>query len=95
VTENEPIASLIDDLSRDPEIGGRLVIDKTGLTGFYSFSWKWTRQSDNMDSAADTAASDPPSLWTALQEQLGLKLDAAKGPVDTIVIDHIEKPTPN
>lgn len=92
--KNEPIASLIDDLSREPEIGGRLVIDKTGLTGFYTFNWKWTRQSDTIDPAADSA-TDPPSLWTALQEQLGLKLESAKGPVDTIVIDHIEKPTPN
>ncbi|MGH9574489.1 MAG: M56 family metallopeptidase [Candidatus Acidiferrales bacterium] len=92
--KNEPIESLIDDLSREPEIGGRLVIDKTGLTGFYTFNWKWTRQSDNIV-PADAAATDPPSLWTALQEQLGLRLQSAKGPVDTIVIDHIEKPTPN
>ena len=93
--KNEPIASLIDDLSREPELDGRLVIDRTGLTGFYTFNWKWTRQSDSIDTTAYNGATDPPSLWTALQEQLGLKLESAKGPVDTIVIDHIDKPTPN
>ena len=92
--KNEPIQSLIDDLSHEPEIGGRLVIDKTGLTGYYTFGWKWTRQIEDADTGS-AASTDPPSLWTALQEQLGLKLESAKAPVDTIVIDSIQEPTPN
>ncbi len=94
---NEPIEALISDLSGQPELNGRLVIDKTGLTGSYSFNWKWTRQTDNIDpsTSANTGSSDAPSLWTALQEELGLRLESAKAPIDTIVVDHIEQPTPN
>jgi len=86
---------------------GRTIIDKTGLTGNYDFSLKWTPDmgggpmmrgpgggapgADNA-SAPDTSG---PSLFTAIQEQLGLKLESQKGPVDVIVIDHIEQPSPN
>jgi bla regulator protein BlaR1 len=94
--KNEPVASLVEELGRQPEIGGHLVVDKTGLVGDYTFDFKWTRQTDSSDPASNTSvSSDPPSLWTALQEQLGLKLQSDKGPVDCIVIDSIEKPTPN
>jgi uncharacterized protein (TIGR03435 family) len=73
----------------------RTVIDKTGLTGVFDIKLKWTP--DRLVNAiADDGATDrPPSLLTALQEQLGLKLEAAKGPVETLVVDHAEKPTPN
>lgn len=67
---------------------GRVVVNKTGLEGGYDFT---------LDYAPDGA--DPsdtrPSIFTALEEQLGLKLEPARGPVDVIVIDHIERPTPN
>ena len=71
----------------------RNVIDKTGLTGKYDFTLKWTptelqgKTTGNDDNA--------PDLFTALQEQLGLKLEPSKGPVDTLVIDHVEMPTEN
>jgi uncharacterized protein (TIGR03435 family) len=69
-------------------IVGRIVEDKTGLAGNYSFTLEFA------PSGAD--ASDPrPSLFTALEEQLGLRLVPSKGPVDVIVIDHIERPTEN
>ena len=73
----------------------RTVIDKTGLTGRYDFRLQWT--ADNVaNGAADNGAADaPPNLFTAIQEQLGLKLQSAKGPVDTLVIDHVEQPTEN
>lgn len=70
-------------------ITGRLVIDKTGLADRYDVSLTW---SPDMD--ADAAQSGP-SIFTAVQEQLGLKLDSAKEPVETIVIDHIAPPTAN
>jgi len=73
----------------------RTVIDKTGLTGRYDFRLQWT--ADNVvNGAADNSAADaPPNLFTAIQEQLGLKLQTAKGAVKTLVVDHVEQPTEN
>jgi bla regulator protein blaR1 len=65
------------------------VVDKTGLTDLYDITVRW--------SPADVGSSDAllPSLFTALREQLGLKLEYNKNPLDVIVIDHIEKPSAN
>ena len=68
---------------------GRIVIDKTGLTGYYDIDLKWT---PDEDLAAGVLG---PSLLTALEEQLGLKLVSEKAPIDVIVVDHIETPSPN
>lgn len=87
-------------LSRMPEVGNRVVVDKTGLTGKYDFTLKWTPdnapapgtpEADNGTPKADA----PPGLFTALEEQLGLKLEAQKGSVETLVIDSIDRPTAN
>jgi uncharacterized protein (TIGR03435 family) len=67
----------------------RPVIDRTGLTGSYTWTLEWAP-----DDSPD-ASGDLPSLTTALVEQLGLKLESARGPVDVIVIDHVEQPTPD
>ncbi len=85
------LSTLVDLLSSQLH---RPVVDKTGLTGKYDIDLHWTPDSL---SASETASSDAsgPSLFTALQEQLGLKLNPAKGAVETLVIDHIEPPTPN
>jgi len=82
-------------LGRQPEIGGRMVIDKTGLTGRYDFKLKWTP--DAGMNGAESAAADGAnvSLFTAMTEELGLKLEATKDAVDTIVIDSAEMPTEN
>ncbi len=86
-----PIKSLVGLLS---DRTGRHVIDKTGLTGKYDFTLKWQEgdgpASDEPANGADAAG---PSLFTALQEQLGLKLEAQKAPVEVLVVDHAEKPT--
>jgi len=72
---------------------GRTVLDKTGLTAAYTFILVQTATSpDDSDSASEPAG---PSLFTALPEQLGLKLEPARGPVPILVIDHIEHPTQN
>jgi len=73
----------------------RTVIDKTGLTGRYDFRLQWTP--DNVaNSGADNGAADaPPMIFTAIEEQMGLKLQPGKGPVPTLVIDHLEQPTEN
>ena len=67
----------------------RTVIDKTGLAGKYDLSAKWS--ADDGTAAADAA----PAIFTALQEQLGLKLQSAKGPVETLVVDSVEMPSEN
>jgi uncharacterized protein (TIGR03435 family) len=87
-------------LGSQPEIGGRMVLDKTELTGKYDFMLKWTPDAGmggTGDAGASPAGADAsgPGLFTALQEQLGLKLDATKGMVDTIVIDSVEMPSEN
>jgi uncharacterized protein (TIGR03435 family) len=76
---------------------GRAVIDKTGLTGIFNFHLRWagTQDTTSTGNAKAGALSDAPSIFTALQEQLGLKLESAKGPVEVLVIDHVEKPTEN
>jgi uncharacterized protein (TIGR03435 family) len=83
----------------------RSVVDKTGLTGKYDFTLKWTPDDNQVlfkenagpaptDNAA-TSDSSGPSIFTAIQEQLGLKLEQQKGPVEIIVVDHVEKPSAN
>jgi uncharacterized protein (TIGR03435 family) len=83
-------------LQDQPEIGDRLVIDKTGLKGEYDFNLQWLPEGE---SARDSALAAPdeswPSFFTALQEQLGLKLQSTKGPVDVIVVDSVEMPSEN
>ncbi len=95
-TRLSALASLI---AAMPELGGRVVLDKTGLTGHYCFTFQWKPElpGNMMGPPADGAPSGPsgPSLFTALQEQLGLKLVPTKAPVDILVIDHIERPTEN
>ena len=64
----------------------QLVVDRTGLEGHYDYELKWS---------PDPARSDGPSVFTALQEQLGLKLESEKGPLEVLVVDRAEKPTDN
>jgi uncharacterized protein (TIGR03435 family) len=78
---------------------GRVVIDKTGFTAPFDVQLDFITDATTsaMPPPPPGAAIDPnvPSIGTALQEQLGLRLDSTKGPVDVIVIDHIERPTAN
>jgi uncharacterized protein (TIGR03435 family) len=75
-------------------IVGRRVIDRTGLTGGFDFDLKFSRN-PLAAPAADAAvpADDAPSIFTAIQEQLGLKLESTKTPLDVLVVDHVEPPT--
>lgn len=75
-------------------IMGRMVVDNTGLTGTYSADLHWTP--DNQPMASSQAESDTSlSIFTAVEEQLGLKLVPTKGPVECLVIDHVELPSEN
>jgi bla regulator protein blaR1 len=76
----------------------RRVLDRTGLKGHYDFVLQWTPdENETPPLRPGTTASDPngPSIFTALQEQLGLRLESARGPVEVLVIDQVEKPSTN
>jgi len=76
----------------------RPVVDQTGLKGRYDFTLKWAPDDSQFGGRVPTASDDPsapPSLFTALQEQVGLKLESTRTAVDVLVIDHVEKPSPN
>ncbi len=75
---------------------GRTVVDKTGVAGQFHYQISFAPVDPSASQNADaTPASDLPNFFTALQEQLGLRLDSAKGPVEVLVIDHAEKPSEN
>jgi len=78
----------------------RPVIDRTGLQDRWDFALNWTPDQSQFawmrgyEPPSDEESNDPP-LFAAIQEQIGLKLSAEKGPVDILVIEHVEKPSPN
>jgi uncharacterized protein (TIGR03435 family) len=73
-----------------------MVIDKTGLKGRFDFTLKYSPDRDAPVGADNgLPRDDAPSIFTALEDQLGLKLQPDKGPVATVVIDHVEQPTEN
>ena len=74
---------------------GRDVIDKTGLTGKYDLELKWTPDDHPGSESGLTDQDASPNLFTALQEQLGLRLESSKGPVQTLIIDHADMPSAN
>ena len=69
---------------------GRPVLDQTGLTGGFDIDLKWTPAL-----GTDAPAADAVSIFTAVQEQLGLRLENGTAPLDVLVIDRIERPTEN
>jgi len=90
---NTLAASLASDL-------GTPVIDATGLEGpfYWAFSAQWPRRNSNLGSNLGAPLQDPsdlPALSTAFEEQLGLKLESRKGPIEVLVIDSVSKPTGN
>ena len=90
-----PSAAVADALS---QALGRPVSDKTGLTGTYDFQFTWTPGLDEPQNRTENlAAPDPlgPSLFTAVQEQLGLRLTSVTAAVNVLIIDRAEKATEN
>ena len=89
-------------LSAFPELRSRVLVDKTGLHGGYSFIFHWTPEmptgmhTPRIGGRSNNGAAPPkpsgPSLFTALREQLGLKVQSTTAPVDAIVVQHIENP---
>jgi uncharacterized protein (TIGR03435 family) len=88
-------ALLAEELSKEV---GRDVVDRTGIIGRYDLKLQWTPDDSAVpasNGSASSASDSGPSLFTALEEQLGLKLEPAKGPVQVLVIDHVELPSAN
>jgi len=73
----------------------RPVIDRTGLTGDFSIHLEWTREQERTAAGDVPGDQSRPSIFTAVQEQLGLKLESVKAPVDVLVIDGVELPSAN
>ena len=89
----QPMSSLANILSIPAAFVGRPVIDKTGLTGTYDFTFDWSIYSASAAAATDGPdAGSVPTVFTAVSE-LGLKLQPAMGSEETLVIDHAERPT--
>jgi uncharacterized protein (TIGR03435 family) len=82
------MSQFADYLTRLSEISDRVVVDRTGLTGDYDFTLEWSR--DRRDGTSQ--GSQYPGLFTALEEQLGLKLDPEKAPVEVVIIDSAMEP---
>lgn len=94
VAQGYSISSLVDFLSQPVSGVGRPVLDKTGLTGTYNFTLHWSPNSNIYGSAISSPSDDALSIFGALQE-VGLRLQPATGPIETIVIDHVGKPSEN
>jgi uncharacterized protein (TIGR03435 family) len=84
-------SSSIEDFRRRMQLFvDRPLVDQTGLTGTYDIALHYT-----IDESRTTDPNAPPGLFTAIEQQLGLKLQPTKAPIDVFVIDHIDHPTPN
>jgi uncharacterized protein (TIGR03435 family) len=84
IFKDESMADFAWALSRTSATGDRVIVDQTALTGGYDFELKFVRE-----------GGDGPSIFEALPEQLGLKLESKKAPVEFLIIEHVERPTEN
>jgi uncharacterized protein (TIGR03435 family) len=87
----ETTRSTMDQLAR--QLSGtsdRFVVDKTGLAGLYAFTLDWWPANRTLPPDSKT-----PSMFDALQEQLGLKLKPTRGPLEKLIVDHAERPAEN
>ena len=94
-SRGESIADFAADLSN---MGSdRVVVDHTGLTGLFNIHLEYARENPSASRANPVSSNDPPnpSIFTAVQEQLGLRLSEWRGPVEVLVIDHVERPSAN
>ena len=85
-----PVSSFAEQIKYRGNLG-RTTVDQTGLTGKYDFKLDWTPDNTPVTDSVDFG----PSIFTAVEEQLGLQLRPTKGPLDTIIIDHAEMPSEN
>lgn len=92
---NASMADFVSVLQR--AILDRPVVDRTGLMGRYDFNLEWAPDESQFGGDVGAAPSDTaaPPFFTAIQQQLGLRLEATRGPIETIVVDHAERPSAN
>ncbi len=74
---------------------GRPVVDRTGLTGAFDFDLQWTSGTVGTPPGANARPDDGPSIFAALQEQLGLRLESSRGTFDVVVVDAVQRPAPD
>jgi uncharacterized protein (TIGR03435 family) len=94
IAQSVPVTDLAQFLQ---SIFGQPVVDKTGLEGRWDFTMKWTPDETQFADVRrpPDEANEPPPLFTAIQQQLGLKLEAQKAEVPVLVVDHVDHPSPN
>ncbi|SEB89290.1 TIGR03435 family protein [Terriglobus roseus] len=88
----QPMLPLVNQLTIELK---RAVVDRTGLTGFYNFTLRWTPDEEAAPTNHALEENAAPSIFTALQEQLGLKLERTRAPMQVLVIDRLERPSVN
>jgi len=76
-------------------IPGRNVVNKTGLDGPYDITLRWNPIETVSGTEPQSADNSAPSIFTAVQEQLGLRLESQKGPVEVLIVDRAERPSEN
>lgn len=82
-------------LSRFEELNNRIVVDETGMTGNYDFVLSGVSMRNQMEPGHEASQAPPTSIFTALEEQLGLKLESRKAPVEVVIVEHAQQPSPN
>lgn len=86
VTHGTPFPLIVAWIAQHSELGGRTLVDRTGLQGNFACKVSYARED----------SGDPgPSFLTAVHEQMGLKIRSGKGPVETILVDHVERQSEN
>ncbi len=91
---SETMETLATNLTGPEDSGFHPVVDRTGLIGGFDLSLEW-RPDFPQSGANSQPRPDGPTIQEAMKEQLGLKLDATKGPITVLVVDHVEEPSPN
>jgi len=97
IFKNESMPDFAWALSRTAAIGDRVVVDQTGLKGNYDFDLIFERDSPPPvgSDVREPSPQQGASIFSAIQEQLGLKLEAARAPVEFLIVEHVERPTEN
>ena len=97
VFKDESMSDFAWALSRMVATGDRVVLDDTGLNGTYDFelTFEPPRRASGAEAPGTATSIEAPSIFDAVQEQLGLKLESKKGPVKFLIVDHVEKPSAN